>query len=154
MAGRGLDVFGIAAIHGASSDLLLDAKVFMAFAAELTFAAGPMDPRHANAVARLEIAHSVADFRDAAGNFMARNQRYLGDPAELLPVAFDDVQIGMADAAGFDFDQYIVLARRWALNLFYRQRLLEFVQDCGFHSFTSRRVHVFSAPLSGSSCRR
>src|SRR6185437_632136 len=98
MSGRSLDVLGVAAIDGKPGDLLPRAKILIAFAAELALAASPVDPGHAHAVVHLQIAHAAANFHHAARYFMSWNQRNLRDPAKLLPVAFNNVQIRVAYA--------------------------------------------------------
>src|SRR6185312_4848659 len=44
MSGRRFDVFRITAIHGHAGNFLLYAKILITFTAELTFAAGPVNP--------------------------------------------------------------------------------------------------------------
>src|SRR5690349_15290704 len=54
VAGRGLDELRVTPVHGHTGNFLLHAEIFIAFAAELAFAARPVNPRHA---------HPVADFK-------------------------------------------------------------------------------------------
>src|SRR5277367_676606 len=48
-----LDVFRESSIHGYAGNLLFDAEVFVAVAAELAFAAGPVQPGYSHSVADL-----------------------------------------------------------------------------------------------------
>ncbi len=49
------DEFREAAVHGDAGDLLFDAEILIALAAELTFAAAPVQPGDADAIADLQI---------------------------------------------------------------------------------------------------
>src|ERR1041385_3078462 len=138
VTGRGLDVLGKAAVNGAACDLLPGAEVFKTGAAELAFAACPVDPWNAHAVANLEFAHAAAGFGHAARDLVSGDEWNFCDPAELLPIAFDDVQVRMADTTGFHLDQDFAFAGDGPLDLFNHQGLLYFVQDCGLHRFLLR----------------
>src|SRR5262249_45865357 len=123
----------VSAIHGDTGDFLAGAKVLVAFAAEFTLAAGPVDPRHTDAVSGLQIANVRARFDNAARDFMAENQRGLHDFPELRPIAFGNVEIGVADATGFDLDQDFPGAGLGALHIFENKRLLWSVKYGGSH---------------------
>ena len=133
VAGGGLNEFRVSAIHGYASDLLLDAEILVAFAAEFTFAAGPVHPRNAHAVADFQIFDRRAFFHDAACDFVSEDQRSFDDANELWPIAIGHVQIRMADATRFDLDQHFVRAGLRLRDLFDAQWRFEFAQDGGFH---------------------
>ena len=82
VACRSFDVFRESSIHGYASNLLLDAEIFVAVAAELAFAAAPMQPGYADSIADFEIFHGGAFFDDAAGDFVAEYQRFFGDASD------------------------------------------------------------------------
>ncbi len=132
-----LHEFRVSAVHGDASDLLFNAEILVAFVAELAFAASPMYPRNAYAVADLQTIDRGAFFYDAAGDFVPEDQGSLGDRNELRPIPIRHVQVRVADAARFQLDQNIVRARLRLLDLFYGQRRFEVAQDGGFH-----RVHL------------
>jgi hypothetical protein len=135
MACRRLDEFGIATIDVDSGNLLPPAKIFISFSAELAFAAGPVNPRYSNALADLQILHRRAFFDHNPGNFVAGDQSGLNDFGEVRPVPIDDVHIGMADTAGFYAYQDFASSRLRSADFFYRERLLEFMQDRSLHAF-------------------
>src|SRR5271155_3036203 len=133
VAGRSFDEFREAAVHGDAGDLLFDAEIFIAFAAEFAFAAAPVEPGDADAVADLQIFDGCAFSHDAAGNFGTEDQRFFDDAHQLRPIGIGQMQIGMAHAAGFDFDQDFVRGGLGLLDLFDIQGRFEFAQDGGFH---------------------
>src|SRR3984957_9160205 len=101
--------FSISAVHGHTSNLLLNAKVLVAFPAKLTFSAGPMDPGHADAVSDLRTLHSRTDLNNRTDHFVPKNKRLLDDPSQLRPVAVRDMQVGVTHAANFHLDQNFAL---------------------------------------------
>ena len=133
VAGRSFDEFGEASIHGDAGDLLLDAEIFVAVAAEFTFAATPVQPGDADAIADLEIVNGGSFFHDAACDFVAEDERFFDDARELGPIGIGQVQIGVADATGFDGDQDFVRAGLGLRDIFDAQRGFEFAQYGGFH---------------------
>jgi hypothetical protein len=68
-----------------------------------------MDPGHADAVADLHAVHSRAGLNNSTDHFVPEDQRLLDNPSELRPVTVRDVQVGMAYAANFNFDQNFAL---------------------------------------------
>ena len=95
--GRGcFHKFGVASIHGHTGDLLTNAQVLVAFAAKLTLSAGPIDPRHATAVADIDICTARADLNNGADHFMSKDEWLLDNPSQLRPIAIRHVQIGVA----------------------------------------------------------
>src|SRR5580704_2042053 len=98
MARGYLDELGVSAVDGDTGNLLFDAEILVAFTAEIAFAAGPVHPRHAHAVANFQMTDGRAFFHDAAGDFMPQDQRPLGDRDELRPIAIVHMQIQMANA--------------------------------------------------------
>jgi hypothetical protein len=143
VACRRLYEFRVAAINAHPRDLLLRAEVFVSFTAHLTLATAPKNPRHANPVANFVIANRRAFLDDTPGNFVPEDQRFLDDLCELRPVTVSNVEIGMANAARFDFDENFIRAWNGTLDFFESERSLKIVQDCGFHGrdlMTYRRV--------------
>src|SRR6478672_6721772 len=135
VSGRRFDVLRIAAIDCDAGNLLLHAKILIAFTTEFAFAARPENPRHADAVADFELLHAGTDFNYFARDFMSNNERQLGNPAELYPVTFSNMQIRVANAAGLHFDQDFSLAGLGTFNFLNHEWRLQFVQDCCFHWF-------------------
>src|SRR5215831_3518385 len=123
VTGRGLDVLGKAAVYGAAGDLLPRAEVFKSSAAELAFTTGPMDPWDAHAVANLEVAHAAACFSHPARDLVSGDERNFCDPAKLLPIAFNDMQVRMADTAGFHLDQDFAFAGNRTLDFLNHQEI-------------------------------
>jgi hypothetical protein len=66
---------------------------------------------------------------------VAGDQWCLNDFRELRPVSIDDVNVGMANTAGFNPYQDFTGFRPWLGHIFYRERLLEFAQDGSLHAF-------------------
>jgi hypothetical protein len=93
-----------------------------------------MKPRHSNAVSQMQLTDLDPFFRDPPDDFVAENQRLLYDPGKLWPISFRYVQIGMADATGFDLDKNFAWTRLWAIYLFDAKTGLELAKDGGFHS--------------------
>src|SRR5580700_10147187 len=87
MTRRCLDEFRIAAIHGYTCNLLFDAEILVAFAAELTCAARPVQPRNAYTIADFQALDRCAFLDYATGNFVPEDQRSLGDAQQLRPIA-------------------------------------------------------------------
>src|ERR1700735_2950293 len=144
MARRRFHKFREAPVHGDARDLLLHAQVFIAFAAEFTFAARPVEPRDPNSITDLEVAYGSPLFNDGPGDFVAEYHRLFHDACQLGPVAVGHMQIGMAYSAGLDLDQHIALVKLRPIDIFNRQRLFEIVQDSSLHEFdpldTVRRI--------------
>jgi hypothetical protein len=88
-----LHEFRVSAVHRNASDLLFNAEILFAFAAELAFAAGPVHPGNAYAVANLQMIDRGAFFYDPTGNFVPENQGSLGDRNELRPISIGNVQV-------------------------------------------------------------
>src|SRR6266481_1866213 len=86
-----LHEFCVAAIYGYSSNLLLDAKILIAFAAEFAFAARPVYPRDANAIANFQVTDGGAFFHNSASDFVSKDQGRLGNGNDFRPVAVGHV---------------------------------------------------------------
>ena len=71
-----------------------------------------------------------ADFLDRAGNLMADQH---GHPAR--DSAFDDFIVGVAHTACLDLDQHFIGGDGRHLEIFDRQRLVNAIENCGFHDF-------------------
>ncbi|PYX73565.1 MAG: hypothetical protein DMG78_08635 [Acidobacteria bacterium] len=128
MACRCFHEFGIATIDGDASDLLSPAEVFISFAAELAFAAGPVNPRYSDPLADLKILYRRALFDHDPGDLVAGNQWCFNNFRELRPVSIGDVDIRMANTAGFHTDQDFASSGLRLADFFYHERLLEFMQ--------------------------
>lgn len=118
---------GISPIDADAGDFLTGAQIFVSRAAEFTFAAAPVDPRNPNMIADLKIAHGIAHLNDATRHFMAEYEGLLDDWRQLGPVAICHVNIGVADAACLDLNQYFLDGRNWAINILNRERVSELV---------------------------
>src|ERR1700722_3950591 len=133
MRSRRFHKFGVAAVHGHTGNLLTNAKVLVAFAAELTFSASPMVPGHADAVADLHIVRSRTHLNNRTDHFVPQDQRLLDDCGQLRPVAIRDVQIGVAHAANFNLDQNFALCGVGKGYILNRKWSLEVAEHSSFH---------------------
>ena len=79
---------------------------------EFAFAARPMQPRHADAVADVEPGNAFTDRSDSSRDFVSERQGQFRYWSEQVPLAHRQMQIRMADAAGRDLDQYFAGAGR------------------------------------------
>ena len=128
-----LHEFCVSAVHGYAGNFLFYAQVLVAFTAEIAFAAGPVHPRNANAVADFQVIDRGALFYHATRDFVPENQGFLGDGNDLRPIAIGHVQIRVADATRFHLDQHFVGVWFRLSDLFDRQWPFEFAQDGCFH---------------------
>jgi hypothetical protein len=131
-----LYILRVAAVDRDTRDLLLQAKVFVALAAEFTFTARIVNPRDAYAVSDFEVPYRRASLDHAAGDFVTQDQRLFDDSGQLHPVAVGHMQVRMTNPAGFDFDQYLIGVGLGPRNLFDGEGRLEFVEDGGSHRRT------------------
>jgi len=92
-----------------------------------------MNPRHSDLVAHLQVLNRRTLFDHPTGDFVAENQWSLYDCRQLRPIPIGDMQIGMAHAARFDLDQDFLGPRLRRVHFLHGQRLLEFMQNGGFH---------------------
>ncbi|KAF1852498.1 hypothetical protein Lal_00037231 [Lupinus albus] len=134
--GIGQTIFGKAAVDRIAGVLLFGTQGFPAGAARRAATTGRMQPGHADTVAFLDVLHARAQRGDVARAFVAGNERGGGFDR---PVAMGRVQVGMADAAGFELDQDLARTRRGDGHLFNRQGLAEFADDGRFHHL--RHMH-------------
>jgi hypothetical protein len=142
----------VSAVHGDAGDLLFDAEILIAFAAELAFAASPMHPRNTYAVADLQVIDRGAFLYHATGDFVPEDQGFLRDRNELRPIPIRHMQVRVADAARFHLDQNIVYSRLWLIDLFYAQRRFEFAQDGGFHRVNLNESGMRDSDLIRQAC--
>src|SRR5262245_31124465 len=112
VARLGYDELGEASVNHAAGDLLFRAESLAPRRTEFAFAAGPMQPRHADAVADVESGNAFAYRSDSPSDFVSERQRQFRYWFELVPLAHSQMQIRMADAAGRDLDQYFARAGR------------------------------------------
>ena len=128
---------GVAAVDRVAGEVWRVAEIFLAAAAVGAGAVDPAHPGDADARAERQIARGASqNFADdlVAGNdFVA----YRGQ------LALDDVEVGAADAADADFEQYLARFRLGLRDILDRQRALgDFfrrVEDGGFHEGLSAR---------------
>ncbi|MGA7424981.1 MAG: hypothetical protein WBW77_20020, partial [Candidatus Sulfotelmatobacter sp.] len=99
----------------------------------LTLSAGPMDPRHANAVADIDILYTRADLNNGADHFMSKDERLLDNPSQLRPIAIRHVQIGVAYSANFNLNQNFTLRGFGKRNIFNYKWSLEVAKHSSFH---------------------
>jgi hypothetical protein len=110
-----------------------------------------MNPRHANVVADLQILNRSIFFDNPADNLMPEDERLLHDAPQLLPISIGHVQIRMADAAGFHFDENFAGAGLGPRDILDHERFLEFVEDRSLH-LSHLKESQRKAPLIGRSC--
>ena len=67
---------------------------------------------------RIARINSIADFNDAADNFVAENERPVNQLCEIRPVSQRDVKIRVANSAGFHFDENFTRRGRRTRNFF------------------------------------
>ena len=118
MAGFGNHEFRVAAVHCDSGDGAILANIFAALAAICASATTPKNPRHADSLIQEFFGDSFSQFDDAADDFVSGSQRTLDELREGGPVSADEMQIGMADAAGFDLQKNFAFLRNWTRNIF------------------------------------
>src|SRR5581483_4405556 len=70
-----------------------------------------------------------------AGDLVAEHAR--SGKADL---GFDDVEVGVTDAAGPDLDQYLAGSRRWRRSLLDRHRHAKLVEDDRLHRTPSQQT--------------
>src|SRR4029077_5126671 len=141
-----LHEFCIPPIHRNPGYLLLGTEVLIAFQAEFTLAARPVHPRNSSSISNLQFARVSALFDHAPGNFVAEYERSLYDWRQLTPISVGYMQVGMAHAAGFHFDQDIARLQLRSRDFFEYQGLLEFMQNGGLQ-FKSPKESVETVEL-------
>jgi hypothetical protein len=150
----GLDQFCVSSVYRHPGNLLFDAKILIAFTAELALTAGPVHPRNANTVADFQVLDGFAFLHDATCDFVPRDQRLLGDANDLRPIAIGHVQIGMADATRFHFDQYLVRVKPRLNHFFDGQWCFEFAQNgcshCVYLEGREMRDQIFAEGMRNS----
>ena len=129
---RGDDVFGETAVHAVAGVVLMLAQRFPSGLAVFAGKAGIMQPRYADRIADFQVGHSRSECRDNAGSLMAGNE---GWNWLYRPIAGCRMQIGVADAARFHFDQNFARTRLWHRNILNRKGLAELCDDGGFHGW-------------------
>lgn len=108
VGGFRLDEFGVTAIDGDAGDALAPAEHLAPLPAVFAFAAGPVEPGNANAIAGVNGGDVRAGGVDDAGDFVPQDEREFGVAFEEVPIGGGKVEIGVADAAGVDFDEHLV----------------------------------------------
>lgn len=132
-------VFGIAAVHRVAGVLLALAEGLPAGQAVLAAAAGGVQPGDADPVAFLHSGHSAAHRGDVADAFVTGNER---QRRLHRPVALGGMQVGVADAGGFDLHQYLPGAGQRNLDFLDPQRRAVGVHDRGFHGLWQGHGHL------------
>ena len=144
-------ILGVAAVHGVSGECGCVAEVFLVMTAIPASAVGAADPRDADA--RCPAATPASAPADhVANDLVAGNQRR----ATHGQLAFGDVQIGAAYAAGADLQQNLTRRRVEAGNFFQAQRMISnrcgLREHCGFHGQSpSAKNCRISAAANGAS---
>ena len=125
---------GEAAVDGDAEEALLDAEVFIAIGAVAALAAA--DPGEYRLLLSDQVLRSIGtDFVDDAGDLVSQRerQRHAARGVELLAaaeigIAVLDVQIGMAQPATLDADEYFAALRLRRVDDGFAQRRIEFDQ--------------------------
>ncbi len=123
----------MATVHGGACDHLFAAEILVALPAEFAFPAGPVNPRHTDAITHLHILNGSALLHDVTRDLMPQDERSFHDAIKLFPIPIGQMEIGMADSARFHLDEHVVGAGLGPRDFLDRKRLLEFVQDGSFH---------------------
>ena len=79
----------------------------------LAMPARAIQPRDSNCIALLDVRNALADLDDIAHALMSGDKAAAGQRLEIgldRPIALDCVQIGVANAACFDFDQNLTIS--------------------------------------------
>jgi len=118
VAGFGNHEFSVAAVHCYSGDGAILANILAAFAAICAGTTTPKNPRHADSLIQKFFGYRFSQFDDAADDFVSGCERTLDELREGGPVSADEMQIGMADAAGFDLQKNFAFLRNWTRNIF------------------------------------
>ncbi|MPN14723.1 hypothetical protein SDC9_162050 [bioreactor metagenome] len=126
----GQHVLGVSTVHRVTCHLLAIAQSLPTGDAMLAMAAGRVQPRHADAVAFLDPGNARSHLGDIANAFMAGDERQRRLDR---PVAIGGVQIGMANAGGFDLDQNPARRNLGNGHLLDDQRLAVGMNDGRFH---------------------
>ena len=150
-------VFGVSAVNGVAGERGMIAEIFHSGAAVFARAVGAMQPGDSNARADGESRRSLAELFDDADDLVPGNYWRLAR----RQFAFNDVQIGAADAAHFHADE------NFARGGLRHRRVGEFerircdrrgrMKQAGFHGqlshdhFILRRRLLFEAGIFGDS---
>ena len=128
-------VFGIAAVDGVAGVGGMVAEIFAVLAAEGAGAIDATEPGDSGAVADADRVDARAELFDARDNLVAG----CDDFAQGLEFARGDVEIGAADAAGFNLEQHLAGAGLGDGQVFEGQRMRSdgggMVEDSGAHHF-------------------
>src|ERR1700722_17254836 len=134
MRRRSFHILRESSIHGAAGDFLFAAECFAAGVAVLALPAGPVQPWYADAVADFQIGHPLAQRRHDAGDLVPSDQRHLRDRPQHVPIAFGQMQIGVAHATRFHFDQHFACRGYRRFHLLDDDGSCEFAQQSGSHA--------------------
>ena len=100
-----------------------------------------MDPGDADAVAALKTLDIGRASDDPADDFVAENDGPFDEAGELAPIALGKMQIGVADAAGFDADEEFAGAGCGERPRLDPERPAVLVEDGGPHFFFGAGRH-------------
>src|SRR6185295_10996991 len=89
------------------------AEILVAFSAQLALSASPVSPGNPHTIADLKLGDRIALLSHTADYFVARDQRPFDHALKMNPIALGYVKVRMTNAAGFDFDEYLVGLRFW-----------------------------------------
>ena len=133
--------FGVTAVDLITGEARRIAQIFAAAHAEAALAASPAEPGYTDALTNAETGDAVAQHGDPSDDFMAGNDRQ----ARLRQFTVREVQIGAADAAGFDGNQQLAATGVRYRQFDQAQRNSGTVQEHGLHATlhhpVSNKVH-------------
>ncbi len=111
---------GISAIHMKTCETRIFAEILFATQAEPARAIGRVQPRNTDAITFAVTANVYAQSVHNAHGLVTGYERHL----RWVNIAFDDVQVGVTDAAGADANANLTRARRWQRPILKPKRLL------------------------------
>src|ERR1700728_641610 len=126
----GEEVFSKTAVPGVAAELRLSTHRFPTSQAVLAVTTRRVEPRHPDSITLLHSCGARSNGSDQTDSFMARNERKCGLHR---PVAVGRMEIGMAYAAGFSFDQDLTWSGRGNVPFLKLQRFSELLDDRGVH---------------------
>lgn len=96
--------FGVASIDGIAGEAGIFAQIFTPRTTETALPTGPIHPWYADAITLLEMLHLLSRFNDPPDDLMAGHEWKL----RMSQFAIQNVEIGPADAAGMDPNEYLI----------------------------------------------
>jgi hypothetical protein len=96
-----------------------------------------VEPGNADASAGAKGGDLSAGGVDDAGDFVPEDEREFGVALEEIPIGGGEVEIGVTDAAGVDFDEHLVGGGFGKGQLLKDEGLAELVEDGGAHRLSA-----------------